>query len=107
MTPDLAEQILLTFGAGLLGASLGSFINVCIYRWPKGLSVVSPKRSFCPRCKEPIRALDNIPVFSWLWLRGRCRSCGATIPITYFLIELLCGAGAALFSAVCVQPFFR
>jgi leader peptidase (prepilin peptidase) / N-methyltransferase len=96
MTPDLAERILLIFGAGMLGASVGSFVNVCLYRWPKGLSVASPKRSFCPCCKNPIRALDNIPVFNWLWLRGRCRSCKATIPISYFLTELLCGVGAAL-----------
>jgi prepilin signal peptidase PulO-like enzyme (type II secretory pathway) len=80
----------------MIGASIGSFVNVCICRWPKGLSVASPKRSFCPCCKEPIRALDNIPVFSWLWLRGRCRSCRAAISISYFLTELLCGVGTAL-----------
>jgi hypothetical protein len=60
MTPDRAEQILLTAGAGMLGASIGSFVNVCIYPRPRGLSVCAPKRSFCPRCKEPIRALDNM-----------------------------------------------
>src|SRR6516225_5843128 len=79
MTPDFAEQILLTAGAGMLGASIGSFVNVCIYRWPRGLSVAAPKRSFCPRCKEPIRALDNIPVLSWLLLGGRCRRCRSAI----------------------------
>ena len=96
MTPDFAEQILLIAGAGMLGASIGSFVNVCIYRWPRGLSVAAPKRSFCPRCKEPIRALDNIPVFSWLLLGGRCRRCRSAIPVSYFLIELLSGFGAAL-----------
>jgi prepilin signal peptidase PulO-like enzyme (type II secretory pathway) len=96
MAPDLAEQILLTFGAGMLGASVGSFVNVCIYRWPRGLSVGEPKRSFCPCCKEAIRALDNIPVLSWLLLRGRCRRCRAAIPISYFLVELFSGLGAAL-----------
>jgi hypothetical protein len=96
MTPDLAEQIVLTAGAGMLGASVGSFVNVCIYRWPRGLSVAAPKRSFCPRCKQPIQALDNIPVLSWLWLGGHCRRCRAAIPISYFLMELFSGIGAAL-----------
>jgi prepilin signal peptidase PulO-like enzyme (type II secretory pathway) len=96
ITPDLAEQILLTAGAGMLGASIGSFVNVCIYRWPRGLSVAAPKRSFCPQCKEPIRALDNIPVLSWLLLGGRCRKGRCAIPVSYFLIELFSGLGAAL-----------
>jgi prepilin signal peptidase PulO-like enzyme (type II secretory pathway) len=96
MTPDVAEQILLTAGAGMLGASIGSFVNVCIYRWPRGLSVCAPKRSFCPGCKEPIRALDNIPVLSWLLLGGRCRHCRSAIPVSYFLIELFSGLGAGL-----------
>ena len=96
MTPDLAEQILLTATTGMLGASIGSFVNVCIYRWPRGLSVCAPKRSFCPCCKEPIRALDNIPVVSWLLLGGRCRRCRSAIPVSYFLIELFSGLGAAL-----------
>jgi prepilin signal peptidase PulO-like enzyme (type II secretory pathway) len=99
ITPDLAEQILLTAGAGMLGASIGSFVNVCIYRWPRGLSVCAPKRSFCPCCKEPIRALDNMPVLSWLLLGGRCRQCRCAIPISYFLIELFSGLGAALIFA--------
>ena len=96
MTPDLAEQILMTAGAGMLGASIGSFVNVCIYRWPRGLSVAAPKRSFCPSCREPIRALDNIPVLSWLLLRGRCRHCRSAIPVSYFLIEFFSGLGAGL-----------
>jgi prepilin signal peptidase PulO-like enzyme (type II secretory pathway) len=96
MTPDLAEQILMTATAGTLGASVGSFVNVCIYRWPRGLSVCAPKRSFCPCCKEPIRALDNIPVLSWLLLGGRCRSCRSAIPVSYFLIEFFSGLGAGL-----------
>src|ERR1700741_3290060 len=96
MTPDLAEQTLLIAGAGMLGASIGSFVNVCIYRWPRGLSVAAPKRSFCPRCKKPIPAFDNIPVLSWLLLRGRCRCCRCEIPVSYFLVELFSGLGAAL-----------
>jgi prepilin signal peptidase PulO-like enzyme (type II secretory pathway) len=80
----------------MLGASIGSFANVCIYRWPRSLSVAAPKRSFCPRCKEPIRAFDTIPVLSWLLLGGRCRRCRCAIPVSYFLIELFSGVGAAL-----------
>jgi leader peptidase (prepilin peptidase) / N-methyltransferase len=73
--------------AALVGACVGSFLNVCIYRWPEGLSVVRP-RSRCPSCETPIRARDNIPVLGWLLLRGKCRECGARISIQYPLIEL-------------------
>lgn len=72
----------------LLGAALGSFLNVCIYRWPAGLSVLRP-RSRCPACESPIRWYENIPVLSWLALRGRCRSCGEPIALQYPLVELL------------------
>ena len=57
-----------------LGLAFGSFLNVCIYRLPLGLSVVTP-RSACPKCKQPIAFYDNLPVLSWLILRGRCRHC--------------------------------
>ncbi|UCG74939.1 MAG: prepilin peptidase [Gemmatimonadota bacterium] len=73
--------------AGLLGAALGSFMNVCIYRLPHGESVVRP-RSFCPGCGKEITARDNIPVLSWLFLRGRCRQCGERISFQYPLVEL-------------------
>jgi len=73
--------------AALVGACVGSFLNVCIYRWPEGLSVVRP-RSRCPSCETPIRARDNIPVLGWLLLRGKCRECGTRISIQYPLIEL-------------------
>ncbi len=73
--------------AALVGACVGSFLNVCIYRWPEGLSVVRP-RSRCPACETPIRARDNIPILGWLLLRGKCRQCGARISIQYPLIEL-------------------
>ena len=73
--------------AGLVGACVGSFLNVCVYRWPEGLSVVSPP-SRCPACETPIRWRDNLPVLGWLLLRGRCRACGARISIQYPLIEL-------------------
>jgi leader peptidase (prepilin peptidase)/N-methyltransferase len=73
-----------------LGLAFGSFLNVCIYRLPLGLSTVKP-RSACPRCKHPIAIYDNLPVISWVLLRGRCRQCQATISPRYLLIELLTG----------------
>ena len=73
--------------AGLLGAALGSFMNVCIYRLPQGESVVRP-RSYCPGCGKDITARDNIPVLSWLLLRGKCRQCGERISFQYPLVEL-------------------
>jgi leader peptidase (prepilin peptidase) / N-methyltransferase len=74
----------------LFGLAFGSFLNVCIYRMPLGLSVVAP-RSACPKCKQPIAFYDNLPVLSWLILRGRCRHCQARISPRYLLIELLTG----------------
>jgi len=69
----------------------GSFLNVCIYRLPLGLSVVTP-RSACPNCKQAIAFYDNVPVLSWLILRGRCRHCKTPISPRYLLIELLTGS---------------
>jgi len=75
----------------MLGASIGSFLNVCIYRMPLGLSVNEPKRSFCPSCKYPIPFHHNIPLVTWLVLRGKCANCGARISFRYFGVELLTG----------------
>ncbi|MEO8724990.1 MAG: prepilin peptidase [Acidobacteriaceae bacterium] len=75
------------FGLGLV---FGSFLNVCIYRLPLGRSVVAPG-SACPECGKAIRAYDNIPVLSWLALRGRCRDCGAGIAARYPAVELMTG----------------
>ena len=75
----------------LLGLAVGSFLNVVIYRVPRHESVISP-RSHCPSCDTPILERDNIPVVSWLLLRGRCRSCRARISARYPLVELGCGA---------------
>ncbi|QDT63982.1 A24 family peptidase [Calycomorphotria hydatis] len=73
-----------------LGCVIGSFLNVVIYRLPAGLSLNHPP-SRCPKCEVPIRKFDNIPIFGWLRLRGRCRSCKVWIPIRYPLVELTVG----------------
>ena len=74
----------------VLGTIIGSFLNVVVYRLPLGLSLVRPG-SQCPKCGHPIRWYDNVPVFGWLWLRGRCRDCGAAISVRYPLVELAVG----------------
>lgn len=85
MDPVIASAIF------VIGLAFGSFLNVCIYRLPLGISVVTP-RSACPKCKHGIALYDNIPVLSWLILRGRCRHCKAPISSRYLMIELLNGA---------------
>ena len=82
--------------AAVLGLAVGSFLNVVVYRVPNGLSVVAPA-SACPSCGHEIRARDNVPVLSWLVLRGRCRDCSAPISARYPLVEM---ATAALFALV-------
>jgi leader peptidase (prepilin peptidase) / N-methyltransferase len=74
----------------LLGIIIGSFLNVCITRIPEDVSIVSPG-SRCPRCLAPIKPYDNVPVFAWLWLGGKCRNCGAPISPMYPLVELATG----------------
>ena len=74
----------------IFGLVIGSFLNVVIYRVPRHLSVVSPG-SMCPSCGAEIAAYDNIPVLSWLILRGKCRHCGHPIAARYPLVELLTG----------------
>jgi leader peptidase (prepilin peptidase)/N-methyltransferase len=74
----------------VIGAVFGSFLNVCISRWPEGLSVVSP-RSRCPKCERQITAFENIPLLSWIALRGKCRGCGNSISLQYPLVELVVG----------------
>ncbi|HLA89331.1 MAG TPA: prepilin peptidase [Gemmatimonadaceae bacterium] len=87
MTASLLTFYLLLF---FVGASIGSFLNVCIARWPKEESVVRP-RSRCPRCGASIGWFDNIPVLSWLALRAKCRSCGQAISPIYPLVEATTG----------------
>lgn len=96
---NLAARILLYVFAGLAGLCVGSFLNVVIYRVPRGLSVVRPA-SACPACGAHVRPADNVPVVSWIVLRGRCRSCAAPIAARYPLVEALT---AALFVVVALR----
>lgn len=75
-------------GLAILGAILGSFLNVVIYRLPRGESLARPG-SHCAACGIPLRAWQNIPIISYILLRGRCRACGMAIPVRYLLVELL------------------
>jgi leader peptidase (prepilin peptidase)/N-methyltransferase len=88
--------------AGIFGALIGSFLNVVAYRLPRHESLLHPG-SRCPHCETPIKPYDNVPVLGWLWLRGRCRACGAAISWRYPLVEaataLLCAGVVARFGA--------
>ncbi len=114
---DIHEVMEWTWRAWLfiVGLSVGSFLNVVIARVPVGESVVRP-RSKCPRCGHQITWIENIPVFSWLFLRGRCRGCGQPISIRYLVVEVLTGLvfvackerfgwSLELFTAVCLVGF--
>ncbi len=96
------EDVLLLPFVFAIGAVVGSFANVCIHRMPRGESVVSP-RSRCPGCATPIAASDNVPILSWLLLRGRCRACRAPISPRYPLVEAL--VGALFFAAAFLHGF--
>jgi leader peptidase (prepilin peptidase)/N-methyltransferase len=84
----------------VLGALIGSFLNVVVYRIPRDKSIVHP-RSSCPACGSPIRFYDNIPFFSYIVLRGRCRNCGQRISIRYFAVEMI----TAIVFAACFHVF--
>ncbi len=86
-------EVALAFVAGLL---IGSFLNVCVYRLPRDLSVVKPARSFCPHCEKTIAWYDNIPLLSFLILRAKCRHCGAKILWRYPAVELATGVAFAI-----------
>ena len=85
--PQVLEALL----AGLFGLIIGSFLNVCVYRMPRDLSVARPARSFCPNCEQTIAWYDNLPLFSYAYLRGRCRNCKASIAARYPMVELATG----------------
>ncbi|HEX9610512.1 MAG TPA: prepilin peptidase [Gemmatimonadales bacterium] len=93
----MAADVGLVAAAIVVGLCFGSFLNVCILRLPRDQSLLRP-RSTCPQCKQPIAWRDNIPVFSWLWLRGKCRWCHKPISLQYPVIEALVGVlfGAAV-----------
>ena len=82
------NEVVVDVFAFLLGACFGSFLNVCIGRWPAGMSVIRPP-SRCPACERPIRAYENVPIFGWIALRGRCAGCRSPISAQYPLVELL------------------
>jgi leader peptidase (prepilin peptidase)/N-methyltransferase len=95
-------RILGTLFAGLLGLAFGSFLNVCLSRWPAGESIVHP-RSHCRNCDHTLAWWENIPLCRWLFLRGRCRKCHTTISWRYPLVELTVGALWAQCAAQFVQ----
>jgi len=82
--------VIITVFSFLFGIIVGSFLNVCITRIPEELSIVTPG-SRCPRCGTPIKPYDNVPIFAWMWLRGKCRACSAPISAMYPTIELVTG----------------
>jgi len=90
------NRVAVTLAAAIFGLVIGSFLNVVVYRVPRGLSVVQPG-SFCPSCGTPIRSSDNVPVVSWLILGAKCRHCGEPISARYPLVEFITGA---LFAAL-------
>ncbi len=87
----------------LFGSAIGSFLNVVIYRMPRGENLSFPP-SHCPRCKHPIRWFDNIPIFGWLLLRGKCRDCKQPIAWRYPAVEAIC---AGLFGLLWAAAFFN
>ena len=96
LPPIYYERLFASFSF-VVGAIVGSFLNVCIYRLPLGMAVNKPSRSFCPHCKNQLKWYHNLPVVSWLVLRGKCGFCGKAIAVRYPLVELLT---AVLFFAV-------
>lgn len=104
MSPDSGGVIVVAIILGVLGLAIGSFLNVVVWRLPRGESLSRPP-SACPKCGHEIRARDNVPVLSWLLLRGRCRDCGEPISKRYPLVELGTAAAFVLVTVwAAVQP---
>jgi leader peptidase (prepilin peptidase)/N-methyltransferase len=97
----MAEEILLVAWFFVVGAAVGSFLNVVVYRLPKAISLIAPP-SHCPSCKHRIRWFDNIPIVSWLVLRGRCRDCRSAISARYPVVESIT---ACMFALLAVAEF--
>lgn len=91
LLPETFVTIFLPIAAVLMGCCVGSFLNVVIYRLPNDLSVNEPKRSFCPSCKYDIPWYQNLPILSWILLRGKCASCKQSISPRYLMVEALTG----------------
>lgn len=98
----LLLQWLVALWLMFLGGCFGSLMNVIVYRWPAGMSILFPN-SRCPRCEHPIRLYDNIPVISWIVLSGRCRDCGSRIPVRYPGVEALV---ALVFGAIALIEIY-
>lgn len=92
--------------AFIMGSAIGSFLNVVIYRLPRGLSIAKPKHSFCPSCNHQLETLDLIPLLSWLFLKGKCRHCHTPVSSRYFVVELITAVlWAAVYYVTMVQAF--
>lgn len=92
--------------AFIMGSAIGSFLNVVIYRLPRGLSIAKPKHSFCPSCGHQLETLDLIPLLSWLFLKGKCRHCQTSVSSRYFVVELITATlWAAIYYVTMVQAF--
>lgn len=100
---DTTTAVVVMVAALVIGAIIGSFLNVVIWRVPNHISIVNPKRSFCPNCKARIAWYDNIPVVSWLVLGAKCRHCKEPIAVRYPLVESLTGVA---FTAVMAGAVF-
>ena len=104
---DTTTAVVVMVAALVIGAIIGSFLNVVIWRVPNHISIVNPKRSFCPNCKARIAWYDNIPVVSWLVLGAKCRHCKEPIAVRYPLVESLTGVAFAAVMAGAVFGLYE
>lgn len=104
---DTTTAVVVLVAALVIGAIIGSFLNVVIWRVPNHISIVNPKRSFCPNCKARIAWYDNIPVVSWLVLGAKCRRCKEPIAVRYPLVESLTGVAFAAVMAGAVFGLYE